>query len=644
MSEEIQQEKSTTDKYQFGAFPLYEHKTPEFRERTGYKYIFYGDDNAYSDYLIYLYSRSAIHNSIVNGKTRFILGRGWKSEDESEVVKPNLKETLDEMTHKVILDRLIFGGYALRIVWFNKKIISIYHEPFQKIRANSSQTEYYISNEWTRDQSTKARFKASQKMPDDLKVLTPFNPKEPKGEQLLYVCDYRPNLKIYPLPEYLPSNSAIETDIEIDNFHINNIKSGFAAGTMITLFNGKPSPDEAKKVERDLKAKFTGTDNGGEVVLNFAELNEKEPLVTPLRSNGLSDQYQQLSDSTIQKIFIGHNISSPMLFGLKTEGQLGGRSEMDIAWELLNINYVTPRRLQFESEFNYILQFSDSKSKLELVPLKPLGVEFNEETIKSVLTKKELREMVSDSIGLESEEETNDTLSIIASLSPIIQTKVLSSMTTNQILNMVGLPSIPNGDTIPQDTTSKAFKMAMEFDAILLDSFSKIGISEYEFADAELSKEEQILLDYIKGKKVLDINQAKKDLKIDVQKVLDTLIKNNIIQGTYEPNGNVKVKDIQEPNTGYKVKTYWQYSGPKDSKNRTFCAKMLELNNLYTKEEIDNLDMTMKQYNEQYNYINGDVDIWSYRGGWYTVPNTDGLLHKPSCRHSWNQVLVKEKI
>ena len=278
------------------------------------------------------------------------------------------------------------------------------------------------------------------------------------------------------------------------------------------------------------------------------------------------------------------------------------------------------------------------------MPLKPLGVEFSEETIKSVLTKKELREMVSDSIGLESEEETNDTLSVIASLSPIIQTKVLSSMTTNQILNMVGLPSIPNGDSIPQDTTSKAFKMAMEFDAILLDSFSKIGISEYEFADAELSKEEQILLDYIKGKKVLDINQAKKDLKIDVQKVLDTLIKNNIIQGAYEPNGNVKVKDIQEPNTGYKVKTYWKYSGPKDSKNRTFCAKMLELNKLYTKEEIDNLDMTMKQYNEQDNYINGDVDIWSYRGGWYTVPNTDGLLHKPSCRHSWNQVLVKEKI
>jgi hypothetical protein len=61
---------------------------------------------------------------------------------------------------------------------------------------------------------------------------------------------------------------------------------------------------------------------------------------------------------------------------------------------------------------------------------------------------------------------------------------------------------------------------------------------------------------------------------------------------------------------------------------------MLRLGKLYTREEIDQLNNEMQEYN---------TDVWKYRGGWYTVPNTDGLLHQPSCRHTWKSVLVKRK-
>ena len=136
MTEEQRHEKSTNDspKYVFSSFPMYEHKTPDFREKKGFEYVRYGEDNTYPDYLVYLFNRSTIHNSIVGGKVRFILGRGWTYANASAdtqlsdfLKRINAIDTIDELTYKVIMDRLIFGGYALRINWMGGKIASIYH-------------------------------------------------------------------------------------------------------------------------------------------------------------------------------------------------------------------------------------------------------------------------------------------------------------------------------------------------------------------------------------------------------------------------------------------------------------------------------------------------------------------------------------
>lgn len=609
MSVEQQQEKSTQDnipKYVFSSFPMYEHKTPDFREKKGFEYVRYGEENNYPDYLVYLYNRSSIHNSIVNGKTRFILGQGWTLANASAdtplsdfLKRINAIDTIDELTYKCILDRIIFGGYAVRINWMAGKISSIYHQPFQTIRTNTQQSEYLVSNEWTRDQSTKATFKSSAKLPDDVSFYKPFNPNLREGTQILYVTDYRPQVKIYPLPEYVACNSYIETDIEISNFHLNNIKTGFAAGTMVTFFNGKPAPEEKKELERDLKSKVSGTDNAGEILINFAEVNETPPEISPLRSNELDKQYEQLGKDTTQNIFIGHGVTSPMLFGVKSEGQLGGRSELDIAWQLFSLNYVEPRRRQFENEFNYLLQFTNATNRIELKPLKGLNIEITEDLLTANLDKAELRDLISEAIG--------------------VKLKELQ-------------PTAP----VEQAPTQLSKDKVNEFESILINKFSQIGISSegLEFA-VELNEDDKVLIDYLKGKKELDIEKAKKVLKIDVEKVLKRLIENNVIQGTYAPNGNVKIEDIQEPdNSGFDVITMWRYSGPKDDKNRSFCAKMLSLNKLYTREEIDQLNNDMTEFN---------TDVWKYRGGWYTVPNTDGLKHVPQCRHSWNQVLVKRK-
>lgn len=63
--------------------------------------------------------------------------------------------------------------------------------------------------------------------------------------------------------------------------------------------------------------------------------------------------------------------------------------------------------------------------------------------------------------------------------------------------------------------------------------------------------------------------------------------------------------------------------------SREFCTRLMGLNKLYTREEI-NLMSEREGRN-----------VWTLRGGWYHNPNTD--INQPQCRHTFRQVIVKDK-
>jgi hypothetical protein len=342
-----------------------------------------------------------------------------------------------------------------------------------------------------------------------------------------------------------------------------------------------------------------------------------------------------------------------MLFGVKSESQLGGRNELDIAWQLFSLNYVEPRRKQFESEFNYLMQFtSNSNVRLELKPLKGLPAELTEQTIVNALSKDEIREMVAKQVGIDTQRQlrSDDTLTTLNSMSPIVANKILNSLTTNQILALVGLPPVEGGDAVPVDSTAPqptqlSKDKLNDFDSILINKFSTLGIDSegVDFAEA-LTEDEQKLVDYIGDKKKIDTTKASKDLKIDAAKVLSRLIEKGIVQSVTLPDGQVEIKEVQPPeDNGFDVVTMWKYTGPKDDKNRGFCAKMLALGKLYTKEEIDSLseDPQIKQYLDSDTYLEGNIDLWRYRGGWYHDPVRK--VNVPQCRHHWQSMLVKRR-
>ena len=69
-------------------------------------------------------------------------------------------------------------------------------------------------------------------------------------------------------------------------------------------------------------------------------------------------------------------------------------------------------------------------------------------------------------------------------------------------------------------------------------------------------------------------------------------------------------------------KVLYKYSGPRDSKNRTFCRQVLNLDLLYRLEDINN--MSLFGANEEFS----TYDIFVYKGSF-------------NCRHSWVQKFFK---
>ena len=148
-----------------------------------------------------------------------------------------------------------------------------------------------------------------------------------------------------------------------------------------------------------------------------------------------------------------------------------------------------------------------------------------------------------------------------------------------------------------------------------------------EATQAFLEEVEELLKK--KNKKYLD------DLPLDTQeKILERLDEIGEREEDLEKAGWVLVEDEQKfsisskPNEPSiedygKFRIRYKYTGPRDSKNRTFCRKVLDKNLIFRKEDINS--MSIGADNSQF----GVYDIFTYKGSY-------------GCRHYWMK-LVYEK-
>lgn len=592
----------------FAGHDIDKYKTPDFYQEKNKKYVNFGSDNLYPLYLVDLFNRSAKHNAILTGKQTYVYGSGLQIEGVWDLfANANRFDSLDEIFNKCILDKLLYGGYALQIIWdrVGESIAEIYHMDFSKIRSNVDNTEFYFNNEWADPKSKIKSYKV-------------FNPEKKQGAQIYYYRDYRPAVTTYPLPEYIGAIPYIECDVEIANYHRSNLHNEFFFGGILSFNNGEPTQEEKDDLVRRLNRRHKGTDNAGRWIINFSDRVDNAPTVIPIQPNELDKQFDLLNTQVQEEIFVAHKITSPMFFGIRVEGQLGGRSEMIDSFKLFEQNYIQPIQRHFEQLFNYLANTSGSTAVIEVKPLEMFKPTFTEQTLLQIATRPEMREMA----GLSPEPEEV--------LSEPIQMSSQDWVKEISVFEKFG-ESADNFEEI------ESRKITFSDDHYEFESHLEFNEKELFATIYEPNEIERKLLDVVKKNplitktdigKILDVSESKvKEIvkKLESEKLLGmTEGAWNIL--TIPPRASVLDK-VSDELSQFSVK--YKYTGPKDNKNRDFCRALLNLNKVYTRAEIDEISKIV------------DRNVWTKRGGWQTIKGSD--IHLPFCRHQWSSVLVKKK-
>jgi predicted regulator of amino acid metabolism with ACT domain len=374
-----------------------------------------------------------------------------------------------------------------------------------------------------------------------------------------------------------------------------------------------------------------------------------------------------------------------MLFGIKTEGQLGGRSELRDAYQLFQNTYVNAKQRAIEETINYLYKFNDVTAKLELKPTEPISFEFSEAIISANMTQDEIREKLSlPAIEKVESDSSKEIINALNSLNPTILAKVMENLSKDEIRSLIGFKvasdvSVPSEDLDAVTGLELGFSDNMHLtcshtkkDEEILALFEGKGMSRDRFkviqndrmvfsasmdefvkqelfAEYQLNEVQRKILSQIQADPNVTIPQIAKATGIDESVIIgriNTLIDDNVltedisrvglITRKVTRTGEAAIKRL-EPVTSFRVLYSYEerpnvpaaISGSRPLCDKLFNAEGPGKSLLFTREEIQNIS-------NQLGY-----SVFQLCGGWYTNPDTK--RRTPFCRHEWKRNVVVEK-
>lgn len=331
-------------------------------------WVSYGENNMMPQYLISRYNNCAIHKAVVNSKKEQIMGDGVVSLNNpmATINLINNKENVYDVMKKCALDLVLFNGYALNVIWSRdrKTIAEIYHVDFSRVRCGKINPEtddiekFYYSADWSN----------IKKFP--VEEYPAFSQDEKEASQIYYYKQYQPSNSYYPHPDYSGGLAAIEIDINIKEFHSNNLKNGMLPSLWINMNNGIPGEEEQRLVTRALEEQFTSVNNAGRPIISFNESKELGPEITQIQTSANDGYYQAIYQDIQQSILSAHRVSSPELFGIPTSGRLGSGTEIVEHSEYFRKTVIMPYQNELLPTFNKLVSMKfQQPTTFEIKPL-----------------------------------------------------------------------------------------------------------------------------------------------------------------------------------------------------------------------------------------------------------------------------------
>lgn len=635
-----------------------DNRRPDFKEVKNKDWIYFGEDNIFPEHLLYLFDKSSNHNAIINGKVTYILGKGFPS---NPVINTD-GEKRNKVLEKCTTDKELFGGYYLQAVWaMGGQTASFTHMPFQYLRKAKDKDGYYYSKDWYKNS------KESKKI--EPVYIPPFDPNNRVGSQIFSYREYRPGCDTYPLPGYFGALNDIETDVEISKYNLSVIKNGMFSSKMIIFNNGTPTDEQKKKLEKDFKNKFTGSEAAGKFMLVFNEDPAKAPVVQDLSTTDLDKLFDQLNKTTQAEIFSGHQVTSPMLFGIMEAGKLGGRNEIQDAYEIFKNTYINKKQMEIEEVADYLAPFMGCPVGEKLQPVEPIGVLLNPVDFKDLLPK----EWVLEHFGIDPADYPEAVPQIPNPAIPgQMVNENLKNLTGRQSQNIERIIRKYKTGRIPKPMAETMLKSGLGLSDNEISTFLNFAVIEAEDEVSELFEtigekreaftiiktkqnfeSEEMMFKDIKGNDSSILDLIRKDKRITPQVIAETikesvgyvnarikaLTEAKVLTPSTQKIGvdtiiehaiNPEMIDTRTPPETADVFIRYSYEvkpgvGPAViPTTRPFCKRLIELDRLYTRAEIQSISQRV------------GFSVWDRKGGFWGS--------EEECRHRWvSNIVIKKR-
>jgi hypothetical protein len=327
------------------------------------------EGDQYFQFLIERYSNSTTNNAIINNVARLIYGKGLSALDANK--KPNEYAQMMSLFHKedvrkMVLDRKMFGQFAIQVHYNDKhdKILKAYHIPVNLLRAEKCDkdgqiTGYYYSDNW-----------------DDTKKFAPirFNAFGYSKEkiEILYSKPYSVGMKYYSYSDYAGCLPYCLLEEEIADYLINEVQNGFSGTKVVNFNNGVPTDEQQSIISSKVLSKLTGS-RGQKVIVAFNNNAESKTTVEDIPLNDAPEHYTYLSEECLRKIMLGHNVTSPLLFGVASaNGFSSNADELKNSSVLFDNMVIRPFQEELLDAFDSILAYNGVALKLFFKTLQPL--------------------------------------------------------------------------------------------------------------------------------------------------------------------------------------------------------------------------------------------------------------------------------
>ena len=388
-------------------------------------WIPFGEQNLFPSVLNQLVYSSPLHGSIVDYKTNAVIGGGIElratTSTPQELLdlytfekKSHLKKTVRITTEQLIVHNRVY----FKLYFDDKmKLTRMENVSPDKVRRGRDPQDYFICDDWA------SRI--------DVRDIKRYHPTSSDRCQLFVYEVECLGQDWYPLPKYSSALNFAYLSGELSYFAKSNIQNSvFPSFAM--MFPKRPQSEEEKNVLRSTMDKMKGAANAGKAVAFFANSQDQLPKIESIPTNQNDKLFQEASGLNTEQICFAHTID-PILMGVRTTGSLGSGSDIKQAYVIFEKNVVMPLRDQVQDIFSEILRIAKVNGDFIINNFQIIN-----ETI------------------VEVEGDASKTQDALNAMSPLVATKVLDTMTPNEVRALASLPPIQGGDIVPNTQTPTA--------------------------------------------------------------------------------------------------------------------------------------------------------------------------------------------